>query len=87
MKRTSCDFNVDELLHILHYDFPDDWNEHYATPLKVLSFRMDLPIAEVRNVIKRARERADGLGLLIMNNGNDSFYIKERYPHEGRLLP
>lgn len=88
MKKSCCDFDVDELLDVLHYRFKREWCPRYAVPVKVIAYRMDMSVGTVREVIKRARERGDGMGLLIMNNGNDAYYLKEREStHEDNLLP
>ena len=48
-----------------------------AKPVSLLARQMDIPKRRVLKIIQRARDELMNTNLLVMNNGNGSFYLME----------
>ena len=63
-------FDVLELLSELKF------HKANAIPIRLLARNMDMPKRKVIALIKKARAELEPDGVLIINNGRDSYYMK-----------
>lgn len=63
-------FDVLELISELKF------HKANAIPLKMLARNLDMPRRKVIALIKKARIELEPDGVLIINNGRDSYYMK-----------
>ena len=65
------DFSVLDLMTELEY------GKRRAKPLALIARHLDVPKRKVVKLLKQAREEAFPQGILIMNNGKDSYYLRQ----------
>jgi hypothetical protein len=62
---------------VLDLMFELDFGKRRAKPVALIARHMDISKRKVLQLIKQGREEALANGILIMDNGNGSYYLRE----------